>query len=125
MPRNDHDDLKSRGGPRDLTALKARLARKAGGSPSMMELTSERVRNALDELDALRQFIRDTYQESISCEDARDFTLGIQESFHAKIESWGEKPMTAEEYMEAQRVADERARDLAQIELLKKKHGIT
>jgi hypothetical protein len=89
----------------------------------MRTLTGEQVREALEELDALKQFIRDTYQESISCEDARDFTLGIQEGFQAKIESWGETPMTAEEYMEAQQVAAERAADEREFDRLRKKLG--
>jgi hypothetical protein len=124
MPRNDHDDLKS-GGGRDLSSLKRRLARKAetGQSVSMMTLTGPRVRAALEELDALKDLIRSLYNDSISCEDARDFTIGVQEQLEALIRSWGENPMSPEEYMEAQRVAEERRRDEAEFERLRKKLG--
>jgi len=106
---------------KDLLALKRRVAAKQ--TVPMRTLTGEMVREALDELDALKQFIRDTYQGSISTEDGGEFTLGVQEDFQAKIKSWGETPMTPEEYMDAQREAQERAANEKEFERLKKVLG--
>jgi len=102
MPRQDHEDLKS------SESLKRQEPRR----PPLAEVVLD-----------LKQFIRETYQDVISCEDARDFTLGIQERFEAKIRSWGETPQTSEEYLEAQRAAGERAKDEADFERLRKKLG--
>ena len=96
----------------DLAALKARLEKKANGAPQPP-----------DELDKLKQFIRDMYQDAISCEDARDFTLGAQESLETLIRSWGEDPMSPQEYMEAQEAAIEKAKDEREFERLREKLG--
>ena len=120
MPRGDHDDLKS-GGPKDLSTLKQRLSAKSRRPPS----PKERAATAKDEIAALKDIIRMLYNDAISTEDARDFTLGVQDQLGVLIRSWGEELMTPEEYMAAQEAAQERARDLAEIERLKRKHKLT
>jgi len=103
-----------------LRAIKARLQAKADGAPPAGPAPLE---VALAEIDSLKEFIRETYQESISTEDARDFTMDIQEQFGAKIRSWGEKLMTPQEYMEAQEAAQQRADDEREFARLRAKLG--
>ena len=119
MPRQDHDDLKSGGGRRDLGALKKRLEAKVPGQPG----GPTELEVAQAQVESLKEYIRATYQSAIESEDARDFILGTIEGFKAKIESWGEKPMTAQEYMDAQEAAHEKAKDEADFERLKRKLG--
>lgn len=72
---------------------------------------------------ALRQFVRDLYQDSITSEDARDFLMEVQESLQKKIESWGETVMSPEEYMAEQEAAAQTAKDRAEYERLGAKLG--
>jgi len=140
-------DNQKRGGPRDLYALKQRLIAKAtatGETPLQRTLRSQtqtqKERNAIpsdvrgdQEQDAfcmlhrerehLRGVIRGLYQDAIETEDARDFTSGVQEQLEKELISWGEKPMSAQEYMEAQEEAAERAKDEADFERLRRKLG--
>lgn len=108
MPRQDHDDLKSGG--------------MAGWGPSS-RTSIEQLEAAASELDTLKDLIRSLYNDSISCDDAGDFTLGVQAQLEALIRSWGEAPLTPEEYEERQRAAEERARDEAEFERLRRKLG--
>ena len=96
---------------RDLKALKARLERKASEP------------RAPDELGSLKEVIRMLYNDAISCEDAGDFTRGVQTSLQALIASWGEKPMSPEEYMEQQQQVEETAKDEREFERLRQKLG--
>lgn len=105
MPNWDHEDLKSMGSKRE---------RPEGTPPAL---------SSRKELEALKAFIRELYQDAISTDDARDFTIGVQDSLRALITSWGEKVLTPEEYMEQQRVAQERADDEREFERLAKKLG--
>jgi len=105
---------------RDLTALKKRLEKKATG---VAPVFAEELQELVNENDSLKQFIRDLYQDAISCDDARDFTIGVQESLATLIRSWGENPLNPEEYMEAQREAEEKAKDEAEFERLRRKLG--
>lgn len=120
----------------DLSSLKQRLAKKKS-SPTQDVITAAAVVNGLvttavvfeelektrKEVESLKNWIRELYFDALSCEDARDFTLGTQEAAHQLISLWGESPMTAEEYMEKEREAEERARDEAELARLAAKLG--
>ena len=133
---------------RDLKELKARLQTKVDRPTSqdpwawVRELSEQRkaveglpfeyrigdrqarqVGELLGRTEKLQQFIRDLYQSSISTEDAGEFTLGTQEVLQALIESWGETVMSAQEYMEAQEAACEKAKDAREFERLRQKLG--
>lgn len=129
MPRRDHDDLKS-GGKRDLKTLKERLEKKTEKSDASARgllvggaVLESQLQETQSELEALKDFLRDLYNDSISCDDAREFTLSVQNRLQALIASWGEKPMSPQEYMEKQRREEEEARDRQELERLAKKLG--
>ena len=64
------------------------------------------------------------YQDSLESEDAREFIMGVQEHFKEEIESWGETPMSAQEYMAAQEAEQERAAKMKEFLRLKKELGL-
>jgi len=68
-----------------------------------------------------KDLIRNLYMEAIETEDARDFTIGAQEQLKKEIESWGEKPMSAEEFMAHQERQAEKVKDMATIKRLQDK----
>ena len=127
---------------RDLKALKKRLEAKVvdrllpedavDGIPSTQQLqewlfdtfaTTHLRPKLILECIRLRDLIKETQESAVSCDDARDFTVGVMEDLGKEIESWGEKALTSEEFMAAQREAEERDKDEADFERLRKKLG--
>lgn len=122
----------------DLKALKERLAKKAQGNgeaPPDGTLSSDLLRwwstdtergnraTLIVECLRLRGILTGLYESSISAEDAGDFTRCVQEDLQAELQSWGENPMTAQEYMDAQEGAQARARDEREFERLRQRLG--
>jgi hypothetical protein len=125
---------------RDLKALKARLERKAGQVPPEIDqvsgiLSTEQLTKWLSDTERanrpallleclrLRNLIKETQESAVSCDDARDFTVGVMEDLGKEVESWGEHALTSEEFMAAQREADERFQDEQEFERLRMKLG--
>jgi hypothetical protein len=125
---------------RDLKALKARLARKAGGLPVEIDqvegiLSTQQLHDWLSDTECanrpallleclrLRNVLKGTQESAVACEDARDFTVSIMEDLGAEVESWGDHALTSEEFMAAQEAAFEKAKDERDFERLRQKLG--
>lgn len=124
------------GQARSLADLKKRLQQKVGPKFGEIPTTVDVMEYATPsegedpriwmlayEVLRLRGLLKDLQEESISCDDARDFTLGVQDQLTNEVQKWGDDTMSAAEYMEAQKEAEERARDEAEFERLRKKLG--
>lgn len=124
------------GHARSLSDLKKRLQRKVGPKFGEIPTTIDvleyaepsegedpRIWMLAYEVLRLRGILKGLQEESISCDDARDFTLGVQDQLTDEVRTWGDDAMSAEAYMQAQKEAEERAKDEAEFERLRKKLG--